>query len=100
MLAMMSQAGEDYNPAKCVSVSLLLHFITFFCLCCSYAKFKPRQGGGFGSNLVKQPPPSNYVCHRCGLKGHWIKFCPTNGVSLTHMYNNRVLYNGYLKVHV
>lgn len=58
ILAMMSQAGEEFNPAN-------------------YAKFKPRSG--FALGLVKQPPPPNYVCHRCGQKGHWIKFCPTNG---------------------
>lgn len=23
-------------------------------------------------------PPSNYVCFRCGQKGHYIQFCPTN----------------------
>lgn len=25
----------------------------------------------------KQPPP-NYTCFRCGQKGHYIQFCPTN----------------------
>ncbi|CAN1296289.1 E3 ubiquitin ligase PQT3-like [Linum perenne] len=25
------------------------------------------------------PPPDYYVCHRCGIKGHFIKHCPTNG---------------------
>ncbi|KAJ1676146.1 Retinoblastoma-binding protein, partial [Spiromyces aspiralis] len=23
------------------------------------------------------PPPPNYVCHRCGVAGHWIYECPT-----------------------
>ncbi|CAL1408359.1 unnamed protein product [Linum trigynum] len=26
-----------------------------------------------------QPPPTGYVCHRCGIKGHFIQDCPTNG---------------------
>lgn len=32
------------------------------------------------SNL-KAPitPPPNYICHRCGKPGHFIKMCPTNG---------------------
>ncbi|KAG0348622.1 E3 ubiquitin-protein ligase rbbp6 [Podila humilis] len=33
------------------------------------------------SSLEQQqrPPPSTYVCHRCGKRGeHWIRFCPTN----------------------
>ncbi|KAJ1936832.1 Retinoblastoma-binding protein, partial [Linderina pennispora] len=25
------------------------------------------------------PPPPNYVCHRCGIAGHWIHNCPTIG---------------------
>ncbi|CAN1246097.1 E3 ubiquitin ligase PARAQUAT TOLERANCE 3 [Linum grandiflorum] len=25
------------------------------------------------------PPPDYYVCHRCGIKGHFIQDCPTNG---------------------
>lgn len=24
------------------------------------------------------PPPENYVCYRCGQKGHYIQHCPTN----------------------
>ncbi|XP_019853208.1 PREDICTED: E3 ubiquitin-protein ligase RBBP6-like isoform X2 [Amphimedon queenslandica] len=53
--AMMSQAGEDYNPT-------------------TYAKFKSRPAAA----NMKAPPP-NYVCHRCNQKGHLIKYCPTNG---------------------
>lgn len=26
-------------------------------------------------------PPSNYVCYRCGQRGHFINFCPTNNDS-------------------
>ena len=25
-----------------------------------------------------KPPPTGYICHRCGEKGHWIQACPTN----------------------
>lgn len=28
--------------------------------------------------LTRQPPPM-YVCYRCGVKGHYIQDCPTNG---------------------
>jgi len=27
--------------------------------------------------FLTQPGP-NYVCHRCGISGHWIRNCPTN----------------------
>ena len=30
------------------------------------------------TNQPAKPGPF-YVCHRCGEKGHFIKFCPTNG---------------------
>lgn len=26
-----------------------------------------------------RPPPANYICFRCGQKGHFISFCPTLG---------------------
>lgn len=26
-----------------------------------------------------RPPPPNYICFRCGVKGHWLQFCPTHG---------------------
>jgi protein MPE1 len=26
-----------------------------------------------------RPPPPGYVCYRCGVKGHFIQDCPTNG---------------------
>ncbi|CAH1767010.1 10236_t:CDS:2 [Entrophospora sp. SA101] len=28
---------------------------------------------------IQKPLPPNYVCYRCGQKGHWIQACPTNG---------------------
>lgn len=29
---------------------------------------------------IPEPKPGpNYTCHRCGERGHFIKFCPTNG---------------------
>ncbi|CAG9323223.1 unnamed protein product [Blepharisma stoltei] len=32
------------------------------------------------NGVIMQPRPGpNYICHRCGEKGHFIKFCPTNG---------------------
>ncbi|CAI2187249.1 17936_t:CDS:10, partial [Funneliformis geosporum] len=35
--------------------------------------------------ILKALPP-NYVCYRCGQKGHWIQACPTNGDrSFDHM---------------
>ncbi|KAJ2251438.1 Retinoblastoma-binding protein, partial [Coemansia sp. RSA 454] len=29
----------------------------------------------------QQPPPPGYVCHRCGMQGHWIYSCPTQSQS-------------------
>jgi ribosomal protein L44E len=32
------------------------------------------------NGTIPQPKPGpNYTCHRCGERGHFIKFCPTNG---------------------
>mmetsp|Transcript_38823 Transcript_38823/g.61954 ORF Transcript_38823/g.61954 Transcript_38823/m.61954 type:complete len:237 (-) Transcript_38823:319-1029(-) len=31
--------------------------------------------GGAGN---KNPPPVNYVCHKCNVVGHWIQECPLN----------------------
>lgn len=36
----------------------------------------PRGKGPMG------PLPANYTCYRCGNRGHYIKHCPTNNVSL------------------
>ncbi|CAN1138094.1 E3 ubiquitin ligase PARAQUAT TOLERANCE 3 [Linum perenne] len=50
----------------------------------------PANGGGWNSRKRNQPcsasdslppPPDYYVCHRCGIKGHYIQHCPTNGDS-------------------
>ncbi|GAQ80672.1 hypothetical protein KFL_000590250 [Klebsormidium nitens] len=35
--------------------------------------------GGYNPTYSRGPPPPGYVCHRCGIKGHWIQECPTNG---------------------
>ena len=31
-----------------------------------------------GAAMQPKPGP-NYICHRCGEHGHFIKYCPTNG---------------------
>lgn len=33
---------------------------------------------GKPANVPDHPPPSGYICYRCGEKGHWIQVCPTN----------------------
>jgi len=33
----------------------------------------------FNKMIPNKPPPSNYLCHRCGKPGHYIQNCPTNG---------------------
>ncbi|MCJ1310825.1 hypothetical protein MMC25_004492 [Agyrium rufum] len=46
------------------------------------ANATPVHRGGPGrkppTNVPDRPPPSGYVCYRCGEKGHWIQVCPTN----------------------
>ncbi|KAI9805296.1 MAG: hypothetical protein M1833_005749 [Piccolia ochrophora] len=41
-----------------------------------------RSGGSKGkpTNVAvpSHPPPTGYICYRCGEKGHWIQECPTN----------------------
>ncbi|KAH7277569.1 hypothetical protein KP509_39G057400 [Ceratopteris richardii] len=34
-------------------------------------------GRNFGPE--KKVPPPGYICHRCGIAGHFIQHCPTNG---------------------
>eukprot|EP00216_Chloropicon_sp_CCMP2111_P001646 CAMPEP_0198238278 /NCGR_PEP_ID=MMETSP1446-20131203/3974_1 /TAXON_ID=1461542 ORGANISM="Unidentified sp, Strain CCMP2111" /NCGR_SAMPLE_ID=MMETSP1446 /ASSEMBLY_ACC=CAM_ASM_001112 /LENGTH=577 /DNA_ID=CAMNT_0043920669 /DNA_START=333 /DNA_END=2066 /DNA_ORIENTATION=- len=34
---------------------------------------------GMRGKVKSEVPPPNYVCHRCGVGGHWIFNCPTNG---------------------
>eukprot|EP00249_Psilotum_nudum_P024834 c29303_g1_i2 orf=236-2935(-) len=36
-------------------------------------------GRGFGRMFEKKTPPPGYICHRCGVSGHYIQHCPTNG---------------------
>ncbi|KAL3694254.1 hypothetical protein R1sor_007905 [Riccia sorocarpa] len=39
----------------------------------------PLRGYGTGRGFEKKNPPHGYVCHRCGVTGHYIQHCPTNG---------------------
>ncbi|KAL2633458.1 hypothetical protein R1flu_004937 [Riccia fluitans] len=39
----------------------------------------PLRGYGTGRGFEKENPPHGYVCHRCGVTGHYIQHCPTNG---------------------
>ncbi|KAG0221217.1 hypothetical protein BGW41_007107, partial [Actinomortierella wolfii] len=43
-----------------------------------YSGGQYQRGSGSSLDQQQRPPPSNYVCFRCGQKGHWIQFCPTN----------------------
>eukprot|EP01018_Ginkgo_biloba_P034838 Gb_41215 [translate_table: standard] len=36
-------------------------------------------GRGYGRVMDRSTPPQGYVCHRCGVPGHFIQHCPTNG---------------------
>ncbi|CAO3672611.1 unnamed protein product [Rhizopus microsporus] len=41
----------------------------------------PGQNNGENKDgqMPQRVPPPNYVCYRCGQKGHYINQCPTNG---------------------
>ncbi|KAJ1337085.1 hypothetical protein BSLG_006845 [Batrachochytrium salamandrivorans] len=45
--------------------------------------FRPMLGRGRGAFIPpvgeQRPPPSGYICYRCGQKGHYINMCPTIG---------------------
>ncbi|KAH7352683.1 hypothetical protein KP509_19G058400 [Ceratopteris richardii] len=48
--------------------------------------FGRGQARGFGGRLYgrtigpeKRVPPPGYICHRCGIAGHFIQHCSTNG---------------------
>lgn len=40
--------------------------------------FRPNQKVLKNVPVPDHPPPSGYICYRCGEKGHWIQLCPTN----------------------
>ena len=35
-------------------------------------------------------PPSNYVCHKCNIPGHWIQNCPTSNNNGSNQLQNMV----------
>ncbi|EIE87768.1 hypothetical protein RO3G_12479 [Rhizopus delemar RA 99-880] len=39
----------------------------------------PNNGENKDGQIPQRVPPPNYVCYRCGQKGHYINQCPTNG---------------------
>ncbi|CAG8434192.1 8474_t:CDS:10 [Funneliformis mosseae] len=47
---------------------------------------RPNQPRPQVKQQIQKALPPNYVCYRCGQKGHWIQACPTNGDrSFDHM---------------
>ena len=44
---------------------------------------KPVGGNKQGITGHIRIPPPNYVCFRCGQRGHWLRFCPTQGVRVS-----------------
>ncbi|KAJ1651489.1 Protein mpe1 [Dispira simplex] len=43
-----------------------------------HQRYRPHPRNPSGHMLPARPLPANYICHRCGQKGHWISDCPTN----------------------
>ncbi|KTW28780.1 hypothetical protein T552_01410 [Pneumocystis carinii B80] len=39
--------------------------------------FRPNNKKLMPTNVPDRPPPTGYICYRCGEKGHWIQLCPT-----------------------
>lgn len=44
------------------------------------------------------PPPSNYVCHRCSVPGHWIEVCPQRNKDKVNHSNGKVDISAYGEV--
>ncbi|ESQ55687.1 hypothetical protein EUTSA_v10024408mg [Eutrema salsugineum] len=44
-----------------------------------YGRGKAGRMGGRGFGMESKTPPPGYVCHRCGVAGHFIQHCDTNG---------------------
>ena len=75
---MMSQSSEGFDPTKCYLISAN---------CCNVNTFrryptKPASNKQVVTGQVRIPPPT-YVCFRCGQRGHWLRFCPTQGVCVS-----------------
>ncbi|KAJ1960557.1 Retinoblastoma-binding protein [Dispira parvispora] len=43
-----------------------------------HQRYRPHPRNPSGHMHPARPLPANYICHRCGQKGHWISDCPTN----------------------
>lgn len=42
------------------------------------AQVRDRKSAQFSVKKVIREPPESYICFRCGNKGHFIQYCPTN----------------------
>lgn len=76
---MMSQSSEGFDPAKCGLCYELVIFRHEMCFMHRYPS-KPAVSNKQGITGHIRTPPPNYVCFRCGKRGHWLRFCPTQGV--------------------
>eukprot|EP01084_Bolivina_argentea_P097985 176127_1 len=47
------------------------------------------------SNTQTLYPPYGYICHRCGIPGHWIKNCPSNNYHLNYQHYNHNINPNY-----